>query len=231
MKSIVYKRNNFLPNKVIKGFKDLPASIVSDVMNKMNAMDASIKAVSKKAKFVGVALTVQTMVGDNIMSHIALEEATAGDVIVIDARGHIDTSVWGYVQTSAAIKKGVEAVVINGAIRDGYENAQSNLPIFCKGITPAGPHKGWGGYINVPISCAGLCVHPGDIVLGDHDGVVVVPYYWAGQVLKESKQRLRLEEKWMTRIKKGATSVKAVGLESQVAHLKVEKKQKSYCED
>jgi regulator of RNase E activity RraA len=103
-------------------------------------------------------------------------------------------------------------VVIDGCIRDSAENRSDTLPIFARGICPAGPHKGWPCNLNVPVSCAGVAVLPGDIVVGDDDGVVVVPASRAIQVLEESSKRMATEKDWYRRLQAGESTVSLLGL-------------------
>ena len=201
---------------LVSAFKGLPASIVSDVMNRMNAMHASIKPVQKNVHMVGTAITIKAMVGDNLATHQGIYYARKGDVLVIDARGGLEASVWGFLQTRAATLKGIAGIVIDGAIRDVAEIRDSTLPIFCKGVTAAGPHKGWGGSINERIQCGGVPVNPGDIVLGDDDGVVVVPRESAASVLENAKKCLKEEAEWFKRVEAGERTVDILGLERDI---------------
>jgi 4-hydroxy-4-methyl-2-oxoglutarate aldolase len=114
--------------------------------------------------------------------------------------------------TFAAKKRGIAGIVIDGCIRDGAENKADTLPIYCRGIAPAGPHKGWQGNINVSVACAGVVVNAGDIVIGDDDGVVVIPLAKAEEVLKEAKERMAGEASWYKRLEAGETTVEILGL-------------------
>lgn len=224
MSGIIYKKISRPPKELIVAFKDIPTSIASDSMNRMNCMHASIKPVIENVSIVGPAVTVKSMVGDNIMSHYAICEAEPGDLLVIDARGHMDTSVWGFIQTTACKLKGIEAVIIDGTIRDIREIRDSHFPIFCKGATPAGPHKGWGGSINEPIQCGGVPVDPGDIIIGDDDGVVVIPQRIAQEVLERSKKRLEMEKEWMQKLNRGLSTVEIFGFDRKIKQLGIEVK-------
>ena len=197
---------------MIREFEKLPTTIISDSMNKMNSMSYDLKPLISNIHVAGRAFTVQSMSGGNYGSHMALYQARIGDILVIDARGDKNTSVWGGIQTYVAIKKGIKAVVINGTIRDVQEIRKYRFPMFCLGATPNGPHKGWKDNINVPISCAGVSVNPGDIIVGDDDGVVVVPKQNAKDVLEKAKSKLKLEEEWIKRIDQGIPLYKILNL-------------------
>jgi len=210
------------PKELIDEFKVLSTAIVSDAMNRMNSMSAEIKPIIGDVNIAGSAVTVQCIAGDNLMIHKAIYIAEPGDVIVIDARGHKDTAVWGNIMTKACKIRGIEAVVIDGSIRDIRENKEEKYPIFCKGVVPAGSQKRWGGNINVPIQCGGAHVDPGDIIVGDDDGVVVVPRNIAKEVLKKAKERAKTEEEWINEIQKGKTTLKVIGLDKKLDELGVE---------
>lgn len=218
---VIFTKTDRPDAKLVEQYKDVPTAIASDAMNRTNAVHAEIKALTPGASMVGSAVTVKAMVGCNIMSHQAVYIAQPGDVIVFDARGHKDTSVWGYLQTRACIMRGIAGVVIDGSIRDSREIRKSGFPVFCRGVTPAGPHKGWGDSINVPIQCGGVHVCPGDIVLGDDDGVVVIPRPQAEQVLENVKAELVKERGWFAALEEGKTTVEILGLDSEMKRLGV----------
>lgn len=221
MSGIINRIIKRAPKEIIDGFRDIPTTIVSDAMNRMNCMSAEIKPLVSDIHTVGSAITVQAMVGCNIMSHKAIYVAEPGDIIVFDARGHKDTSVWGFLQTKACILRKLAGVVIDGTIRDSKEIKESRFPVFCRGVTPAGPHKGWGDSINVDIQCGGVSVSPGDIIIGDDDGVVVVPCEKVEEVLTESKARLQMEKEWFEKLEKGFSTVEILGLDKKITELGV----------
>jgi 4-hydroxy-4-methyl-2-oxoglutarate aldolase len=198
--------------ELVQQFADIPTSILSDSMNRFQAMDAGIKPLREGMALVGVAFTVQAMESSNWEAHQALALTQAGDVLVIAARGGINAAVWGHVMTAAAKKRNLAGLVIDGCIRDAAENRADSLPIYCRGIAPAGPHKGWQGNINVPIACAGVVVHAGDIIVGDDDGVVVIPQHRAEEVLLEARQRMAGEADWYRRIEAGENTADILGL-------------------
>lgn len=197
---------------LVAQFKGIPTSILSDSMNRFQAMDAGIKALKTGTRLVGVAFTLQTMESANWETHQALTLAQAGDVLVVAARGSLNAAVWGHVMTAASKQIGLAGVVIDGCIRDAEENRADSLPIFCRGVAPAGPHKGWQGNINVPVACAGVVVKAGDIIVGDDDGIVVVPQEHAQEVLAEALERIKTEENWYQRIAAGEKTADILGL-------------------
>jgi 4-hydroxy-4-methyl-2-oxoglutarate aldolase len=200
------------PQELVKHLGSVPTGILSDCMNRMQSLDAGIRPIAPGLKICGPAFTVQSVESNNWGAHQALVLAKTGDVLVLAARGGMQSAVWGHVMTEAAKKRGLSGVVIDGCMRDSAENRSDTLPIFARGICPAGPHKGWPCNLNVPVSCAGVAVLPGDIIVGDDDGVVVVPAYRAIQVLEESRKRMATEKDWYRRLEEGESTVNLLGL-------------------
>ncbi|MDP6788030.1 MAG: RraA family protein [Rhodospirillales bacterium] len=192
---------------VLAAWRVIPTSIISDERNRGGTMAAAIKPVAPGLGFAGEALTVKTMVADNLALHHAAAMAWPGAAIVIDAGGHVDHAVWGELLQMTAAKRGVVGVVIDGSARDLEDLRQSPVAMFCRGIVPAGPHKGWGGEINVPIQCGGCTVAPGDIIVGDDDGVAVVPRDIQDDLLVRCKARLDSEQAVRQQIEAGASTV------------------------
>ena len=145
-------------------WKNIPPAIASDCMNRCYVMSGRISPLSPGMKICGHARTITGMVGDNGPAHFAISIAKPGDILVIDARGHIETAVWGSIMTNAAIERGVTGVVVDGAVRDAEEIRELGFATFSAGICPAGPSKGFGGIIDGAIACAGAPVKPGDII-------------------------------------------------------------------
>jgi len=190
----------------------IPTSIASDVMNRTRGMDAGIRPIGTHKSFVGVALTVAAMVGDNCALHFAASMARPGVVIVCDGRGDMSTALWGEMIHSAAAYRGVTAVVIDGCVRDIEALAKSAVPVWARGRVPAGPHKGWGGAINVPIQCGGCVVNANDVVLGDGDGVMIVPRALVPRVIDEGGKQIRHEQKMLQSIASGLSTIEILQL-------------------
>lgn len=156
-------------------WKDAEAAAVSDCLERGMAMDGGIKPLDAAMRLVGQARTVRCMVGDNSALHAALTLCRPGEILVVDAGGFLGTAVWGGLMTEAARRKDIAGIIVDGAVRDSAEIIALAFPCFARGAVPAGPHKGFGGAIDVPISCGGVAVHPGDLIIADGDGVTVVP--------------------------------------------------------
>ncbi len=195
-----------------ESWRAVPPAVISDELNRAGAMAAAIAPLAPGMAFVGQALTIETMVGDNAALHYGLATAWPGAAIVVDARGHVDTAVWGGILTYAAAKRGVAAVIIDGSVRDVAELRDSGIAVFARGAVPGGPHKGWGGAVNVPIQCGGVAVSPGDLVVGDDDGVVVVARAQMPGLYERCMARIEKERAVIKRIDEGATTVELQGL-------------------
>ena len=211
------------PSKeLIKRIGGFPTSIISDCLNRLRVMDNRIQPVVRGRPFAGPAFTVEEVEGGNLMSHIALELIQSGDVLVIDAKGAITRSCWGGLQTYAAKEREVSGIVIFGSIRDYEEIAEYDIPVYAAGVSPGGPLKGWGGFVNYPISCGGVPVLPGDVVVGDDDGVVVVPPDFLEEILSYCEERIKREEKWYKGVEQGVSTIDTVGLRESVKKLDIE---------
>jgi len=189
-KRIFLKRN--LPDKeIIDGFKNIPASNIADVMERNSAMNPRIKLVSdiKKKIMVGPAFTVKVRAGDNLLIHAAMSYSNEGDVIVVSNEEDNTRSLVGEIMlTYLKNTKKIAGIVLDGPIRDIDEVKGWDFPIYCTGTTPGGPYKDGPGEINVPISCGGLSINPGDIIVGDADGVIVIPLNDAEEILEKAKE-------------------------------------------
>jgi len=177
--------------------------VVSDAMGRCNSMAAEIKPVWPGAKLLGPALTVRTFPADNLMIHKAVTLAKPGDVIVVNAGGYKDTAVFGDLLGYSCKVHGIAGMVIDGSTRDAEGLQAVGFPVFARGVLPMGPFKDSPGSINVPISCGGLAVRPGDIILGDADGVIVIPQEEAADVLAKSQAAVAKEQQIRQRLKQG----------------------------
>jgi regulator of RNase E activity RraA len=181
---------------LIDAFRQLPVAIIGDCMGR------SVGAVGLKAYhgdvhtvLCGPALTVRVRPGDNLMIHKALFMAQPGDILVVDGAGDLTQALMGGLMRTTAIAKSLGGIVLDGAIRDVVEWAEGGLPIFAKGHTHRGPSKDGPGEINVPISCAGLAMGPGDLVLGDADGVIAIPAADLAAILPAAQAQIAREAK------------------------------------
>lgn len=190
--------------ELVQQAAQLPTPNLGDCMNRVQCMSPEIRPFGKKGvKMCGVAFTVKSRTGDNLMLHKALDMAQPGDVIVCDAGGDMRQAIMGELMTQYAMTRGIAGIVIDGPIRDSGSMAELPMPVYAKGATPAGPYKDGPGEINFPVTCGGVVVNPGDIVVGDDDGVVVIPAGEAAQVIAEATAHHHKEERFVEEIAAG----------------------------
>ena len=191
--------------------KDLIAALaqhaVSNLCDSMgrthNAAGGALRPMHRGGKLCGPALTVRTAPGDNLLIHKAIDMAQPGDIIVVDGGGALDAALIGDIMTRYAVTRSVAGFVIDGAVRDTEELAARDLPVFARGVSPRGPTREGPGDINVAVSIGGAVVHPGDIVVGDADGLVFVPPDQAEAVLVAVKVLLAKEHALLDSIAQG----------------------------
>ncbi|HET7037123.1 MAG TPA: hypothetical protein VFI42_15665 [Thermomicrobiaceae bacterium] len=190
--------------ELVDCFRGLAAANLSDVQGRQNTLDARVKPIyAPMPPLCGPALTVKARTGDNLMAFKAIELAQPGDVIVISGGLDQNYSLWGGVMSTMAAQNGLAGVVADGLVRDVAQTRDVGLPVYAIGLTPTGPTKEGAGQINTPIACGGVVVNPGDIVVGDEDGVVVVRQDEAEAVLERVHARIALEQSWFERIARG----------------------------
>lgn len=172
--------------ELVELFRDLPTPNISDNMNRLNGVSAQIRPVHGSAQLLGSAFTVKTRPGDNLIVHKALDMLEPGDVLVIDAGGETTNATLGEIMMHVAMKNGATGIVVDGAIRDTEAFSKVGFPCFARGTSHRGPYKDGPGEINVPVVVGGAIANPGDIVIGDADGIVLAApedaEYVAGRV-------------------------------------------------
>ena len=187
----VYLKRPMVSDELLNEYQGIPAANVADCMGRLSALHprVSLKSSPKQPVTVGRALTVKTRGGDNLMIHKALNMAQPGDVIMVSNDGGTEyRAIMGEVMLGYAIYKQIAGLVIDGPIRDSDAVEAMSMPVYANGTNPAGPYKDGTGEINTPIACGGISVHPGDIVVMDRDGVIVVPWQDAEEVLEGAKK-------------------------------------------
>jgi RraA family protein len=178
---------------VVEQAARFPSSILADVAGRRGALHGRIAPLAPSMRFAGPALTVEVRPGDNLMIHAALAIAKPGDVIVVDGKGDLSSALMGEIMSQQAAALGVAAVVIDGAVRDSEAIRELGLPMFAAGLNPNGPTKSVAGRLNHPISIGGVTVEPGDLVVGDADGVTVVERAKAAAMLPLAEQKVAAE--------------------------------------
>ena len=178
-------------------------SLLSDALGKGGAMDHDMRCLSANCRMAGPAVTVRVHTADILMVGITLSQCPKGSVLVIDGQGELNTALWGEVTTLAARLKGLQGVVIDGAIRDLYKIHRDKFPVFARAVVPNAGGAQYAGEINVPVQCGGAIVHPGDWIVGDEDGVVVVPQERLEMVMDAARRLAIVEKKIRKEVGKG----------------------------
>ena len=191
-----------ISDAVIARFKGAASANVADAMGRFNFMDQGIRSRSG-FPLCGPAVTVLSRPADNLMVHKALDVAQQGDVVVVNTVGNTTTAVFGDLMCRTAAAKKLGGIVVDGAIRDVEGIAALRFPAFSRAVTPGSCDKDGPGEVNVPIACGGTVVMPGDIIVGDDDGVAVVPRDHAEEVLLLLEELLARERKRVAEINEG----------------------------
>ena len=199
----IFSKINRPDRALVEAFRGIPSSNISDMMNRMFNMYGDLRCYTKGATMVGTAFTVHCPEGDNTLLHRAMDMAEPGDVIVLDGYCCMSRSLCGEIMFNYAHSKGIAGFVLDACIRDADSLDEMGFPVYARGITPQGPWKTGGGEINVPIACCGQVVFPGDIIVGDPDGVVVIRPEYAEEVLEAVKDKFAGEQRILTAYAEG----------------------------
>ena len=191
-----------LDASLVGAFRGLASSNVADAMGRFGFMDPGIQSRSG-LPLCGLAITVNARPGDNLMVHKALQLAEPGDIVVVSTNGNTTSAVFGELMCRTAVARGLGGLVVDGAVRDAEGMTALGFPAFSRTVTPGSCDKDGPGEINVPVSCGGVAVHPGDIVVGDRDGIVVVPRADAADVLELVRAVVKNEERRAAEIQSG----------------------------
>ena len=176
--------------QIVEMFRSIPTTCISDALDGLNNLHPSIKPLQEEYVLSGRAFTVKMPVGDNLAVLKAIRTAKPGDILVIDAKGDEYRAIAGDFVVGMAKTLGIGGIVVDGVIRDLKGIKELGFPVFSKGTTVAASGKAGVGELNVPISCGGVSVNPGDIIVGDADGVVVIPKEREDEILKKSEEKL-----------------------------------------
>jgi len=191
--------------EIVKKAAEYQPAILADVAGRRGALHGRIKALRPRMKLAGPAFTVEVRPGDNLMIHAALALAKPGDVLVVDGKGDQTAALMGTIMMTAARKLGLAGVVLDGAVRDSLEIDEMDYPVFSVGTNPNGPTKEVGGRIGHPVSVGGVTVNPGDFIIGDGDGLVVVERNKIEALLPLAAAKVAAEAKRMAQIAEGNT--------------------------
>jgi len=193
-----------LDRKLMDAFSDFPTPDISDLLNRLYSIDSAIRCLTGEHHFLcGPAVTVKVYPGDNLMVHKSLDVAKPGDVVVIDSGRTATNAVLGDLVCTKARHRGIAGFIVDGLIRDLPGVAALDMPVFARGTTPFGPlHRG-PGEINYPICCGGIVVNPGDLVVADQTGIVVVPREIAAELLERLMSHKEANADYLASVQRG----------------------------
>lgn len=194
----------------------LPTGNIADNNNSapnQGVMDTAIKPVGASMKMIGRAFTAQCFPGDNLALHQAIYAAEPGDVLVLDLHGYSNAGHFGDIMTLACMERGLAGVVIDGSCRDSEDIRELGFPVFCRGFNPSGTVKESLAKMNIPVRCGGITVHPGDIIFGDCDGVVVIPQSEEDTVFAKANEKFEHEIEIVEALKAGKTTLEIYGFD------------------
>jgi 4-hydroxy-4-methyl-2-oxoglutarate aldolase len=185
-----------------------------EALERTGALQPRIRPLWEGASVAGPAFTVCGPAADNLPLHRAVAAAPAGAVVVATAGGDTDVAIWGSLLSSICLERGILGLVTDGAVRDVDRIRELRFPVFCAGVTVAGPVKQEPGMIGEPVTVAGVAVSPGDLVVGDGDGVVVVPAGTAGATVRRAEEIEAREAEMIRRAAGGESTIKQLGLDA-----------------
>lgn len=193
--------------KLMAAFKDFGAATVYEAAGRIGSVDPSIKPLGRNMRLLGAALTVRCHPKDNLMLHKALQIAQPGDIIVAATDGYPDAGYFGDLMATSAMTRHVGGLAIDGCVRDSAEIIEMGFPIFCRGTCMRGTVKQTLGSVNHPVLFGDVVVNPGDLVLGDDDGIVIITQSKLEEVLEATRQRVEKEKEKAAALKQGISSV------------------------
>jgi len=207
---------------IVDAFEEVPSTIVSDVTGNVGlTMDAGMKPAGDGVEMAGSAVTVKAAPGDNLIIHKAITMAEPGDVLVIDCDGYTDVGHVGELMCGTCKANGLAGLVIDGGYRDSRELAEMDFPVYGRGVNPQGPLKQDPGSVNVTVSVGGVSVDPGDILVGDDDGIAVIPGDGAEQVLDLAREKMDAEDATREAIQSGEYLLDLKGYDKLLDDLEV----------
>ncbi|WP_034301504.1 RraA family protein [Herbaspirillum sp. RV1423] len=199
----IFERRRKVSDEDVRRFAEIPVANISDSMSRMTAAGTRLRPLHLGGKLAGAAITVKSRPGDNLMVHKALDLAEPGDIVVVDAGADMSNAIIGELMVAHAIQRKLGGIVVNGAVRDLAAIQAGSFPVFAAGVTHRGPYKDGPGEINVPIAIDGMVIAPGDLVIGDSDGLLCVPFADLATVYADAKKKNDAEAAQMANIVAG----------------------------
>ncbi len=207
---------------VVQALGEQGVATVHEAQGRTGLMLPYMRPIYPAARTAGVAITVSCQPGDNLMIHAAMETVSKGDILVVTTTSESTDGMFGDLLGASCQAHGVVGLVIDAGIRDTADLTAMNFPVWAKAISAQGTVKATAGSVNVPVVCAGAIVNPGDVIVADHDGVVVVPRDRAADVAKLGEKRIAKEEQSRARLKAGELGLDFYGLRAKLKELGVE---------
>jgi 4-hydroxy-4-methyl-2-oxoglutarate aldolase len=221
MKPTIVQRVSRADADAIRALGDLGVATVHEAQGRTGLMRPYMRPIYVSAKAAGSAITVSCQAGDNLMIHAALEWCHAGDVLVVTTTAESTDGMFGDLLAVSARAHGVAGLVIDAGVRDVTDITAMNFPVWAKAISAQGTVKATAGSVNVPVVCAGALVRPGDVIVGDADGVVVVPRATTAEVARVGAERIAKEQKSRERLRAGELGLDMYGWRSRLIDLGV----------
>jgi 4-hydroxy-4-methyl-2-oxoglutarate aldolase len=201
------------------------AALLHEALGKRGALQHDVRPAWTGAKILGRALTVRSAPGDNLMLHVAVSIAQPGDVLVVTCDGFLEAGIWGEIITIAAQARGIRGLVTDGAVRDTEQVARLGFPVFSRGLSIKGTTKRQKGELNQPITIAGALVNPGDYVVADNDGVVIVPADEIDAAVAKADEIREREARVIAKLKQGELTLDLLGFRAAAKDLGLDKQQ------
>ena len=201
----VIKNYDKISENYVKRFQGISTATIYESSLLKKALQSDIKPINNEMKLIGTAVTVETTPRDNLTIHEAIYHCKQGDVLVIDVCDYTEAGYWGEIMTRAALEVGIKGIVINGGVRDAKESEKLKFDVFCKNVCIKSAYKNNLGKINHPIYIGGISINPGDLIIGDRDGVVVVSKDNVKETWENSQKRIEKEKRIKELLKEKST--------------------------
>ena len=221
MKPTIVRKIQRPDQDAVRTLRQLGVATVHEAQGRTGLMRPYMRPIYATAKASGPAITVSCQPGDNLMIHAALELCQAGDVLVVTTTSESTDGMFGELLAVSSRARGVVGLVIDAGVRDVTDITAMDFPVWAKAISAQGTVKATPGSVNVPVVCAGASVGPGDVIVGDADGVCVVPREAAAEIARLSAERVAKEEKTRERLRKGELGLDFYGFRAKLAELGV----------
>jgi 4-hydroxy-4-methyl-2-oxoglutarate aldolase len=221
MKPTVVRKVKRTEADIVKTLGDLGVATVHEAQARTGLMRPFMRPIYPSAKAAGTAITISCQPGDNLMIHAAIEFCQKGDILVVSTTSESTDGMFGELLAESARAHGVVGLIIDAGVRDVKDLTEMDFPVWSKAVSAQGTVKATAGSVNVPIVCAGAAVSPGDVIVADADGVVVVKRETGGEVARLASERFAKELKTRERLKAGELGVDFYGLRAKLAELGV----------